>query len=335
MWKLRRAKETVTRPVVPDGLRIYAVGDVHGRADLLKKLFARIDADLQEDPIADPIHVFLGDYIDRGRDSAAVLDLLIERASAHKMTFLKGNHELYLTEFLENPRILSAWAQYGALPTLSSYGLTPTINANFQQQVELAARLGAAMPDSHRHFLTNLKPCFVCGDFFFVHAGVRPSTPLARQVEDDLFWIRDDFLLHEEPFEKIIVHGHTPVREPDVRKNRINIDTGAYATGRLTCLKLEQDKNSFHLNNIRFGRARCCSKVPAVKFHLPSSPRTHLDSRFRDHAHIKLSPFPIQHSPRKIEFYAVDASQKGALGLPGAWHGSRTFRSLDGYPGFA
>jgi serine/threonine protein phosphatase 1 len=245
MWKLRRTKAPVTRPVVHDGLRIYAIGDVHGRADLLKKLFARIDADLQADPIAETMHVFLGDYIDRGKDSATVLDLLIERASSHKMTFLKGNHELYLTEFLENPRILGAWAHYGALPTLASYGLAPTINANPQQQAELAARLGDAMPKSHSQFLASLKPSFICGDFFFVHAGVRPGTPLTRQSEDDLFWIRDDFLLHEEPFEKIIVHGHTPVREPDVRKNRINIDTGAYATGRLTCLKLEQDKILF------------------------------------------------------------------------------------------
>src|SRR5450631_642188 len=245
MWKLHRTKASETRPVVPDGLRIYAVGDVHGRADLLKKLFARIDADLQEHPIAETIHVFLGDYIDRGKDSAAVLDLLIERASIHQMTFLKGNHELYLTEFLENPRILGAWAHYGALPTLASYGLTPTINANPAQQAELATRLGEAMPKSHGQFLASLKPSFICGDFFFVHAGVRPGTLLTHQSEDDLLWIRDDFLLHEEPFEKIIVHGHTPVREPDVRKNRINIDTGAYATGRLTCLKLEQDKILF------------------------------------------------------------------------------------------
>jgi serine/threonine protein phosphatase 1 len=245
MWKLHRTKASETRPVVPDGLRIYAVGDVHGRADLLKKLFARIDADLREHPIAETIHVFLGDYIDRGKDSAAVLDLLIERASIHQMTFLKGNHELYLTEFLENPRILGAWAHYGALPTLASYGLTPTINANPAQQAELATRLGEAMPKSHGQFLASLKPSFICGDFFFVHAGVRPGTLLTHQSEDDLLWIRDDFLLHEEPFEKIIVHGHTPVREPDVRKNRINIDTGAYATGRLTCLKLEQDKIVF------------------------------------------------------------------------------------------
>src|SRR5664279_1503662 len=208
MWKLRRTKAPVTRPVVPDGLRIYAIGDVHGRADLLKKLFARIDADLQADPIAETMHVFLGDYIDRGKDSATVLDLLIERASSHKMTFLKGNHELYLTEFLENPRILGAWAHYGALPTLASYGLAPTINANPQQQAELAARLGDAMPKSHSQFLTSLKPSFICGDCFFVHAGVRPGTPLTRQSEDDLFWIREDFLLHEEPVSYTHLRAH-------------------------------------------------------------------------------------------------------------------------------
>ena len=238
---------------MPEGLRIYAVGDIHGREDLLKQLFSRIDEDFKAYPIAKTMHVFLGDYIDRGHGSAAVLDLLIERAGAHHMEFLKGNHEIYLTEFLENPRVLGAWAQYGALPTLASYGLTPIINAGYKEQTELAAELCRAMPKSHGEFLAALKPCLTCGDFFFVHAGVRPGTPLSRQHEDDMLWIRDDFLLHEEPFEKIIVHGHTPVKEPDVRKNRINIDTGAYATGRLTCLKLEHDKNSFHLGNIQFG----------------------------------------------------------------------------------
>jgi serine/threonine protein phosphatase 1 len=244
-WKSRRTNAPSIRPLVPEGLRIYAVGDIHGRADLLKQLFSRIDEDLKDHPIAETMHVFLGDYIDRGRDSAAVLDLLIERASSHQMACLKGNHEIYLSEFLENPRILGAWAQYGALPTLASYGLTPTINAGFKEQVDLAAGLCNAMPKSHGDFLAGLKLCFTCGDFFFVHAGVRPGTPLTRQREEDLLWIRDDFLLHEEPFEKIIVHGHTPVKVPDVRKNRINIDTGAYATGRLTCLKLEQDKILF------------------------------------------------------------------------------------------
>ncbi|MGH6862766.1 MAG: metallophosphoesterase [Methylocella sp.] len=242
MWKARRINAS---PLLPEGLRIYAVGDVHGRADLLKQLFSRVDEDLKEHPIGETIEIFLGDYIDRGQDSAAVLELVIERAKTHRMLCLKGNHELFLSEFLENPGVLKHWAQYGALPTLASYGLAPIMNANPKQQAELAASLGNAMPNSHSQFLARLKLCFTCGDFFFVHAGVRPGTPLSRQREEDMLWIRDDFLLHEEPFEKIIVHGHTPVWEPEVRNNRINIDTGAYATGRLTCLRLERDEIGF------------------------------------------------------------------------------------------
>jgi serine/threonine protein phosphatase 1 len=242
MWKSRRINAS---PLLPEELRIYAVGDVHGRADLLKQLFSRIDEDLKKHPIAETMHIFLGDYIDRGEDSAAVLDLLIERARTHRMSCLKGNHEHFLSEFLENPGVLRHWAQYGALPTLASYGLTPTINADPKEQAELSTSLCNAIPKSHSQFLAGLKLCFTCGDFFFVHAGVRPGTPLSRQREEDLLWIRDEFLLHEDPFEKIIVHGHTPVMEPDVRNNRINIDTGAYATGRLTCLRLERDKVEF------------------------------------------------------------------------------------------
>ncbi|PZR83824.1 MAG: serine/threonine protein phosphatase [Hyphomicrobiales bacterium] len=242
MWKSRRI---TAAPLLPEGLRIYAVGDVHGRADLLEQLFSRVDEDLKDHPIGETIHIFLGDYIDRGQDSAAVLDLVIERARIHRVSCLKGNHELFLSEFLENPGVLTQWAQYGALPTLASYGLTPTINADRKERAELSASLGNAMPKSHSQFLAGLKLCFTCGDFFFVHAGVRPGTPLSRQREEDMLWIRGDFLLHEEPFEKIIVHGHTPVREPEVRNNRINIDTGAYATGRLTCLRLERDRIEF------------------------------------------------------------------------------------------
>lgn len=245
MWKSRHSNAAPVRPLVPEGLRIYAVGDIHGRADLLEQLLSRVDADLKEHPIGEAIHVFLGDYIDRGQDSAAVFDQLIRRARSHKIVCLKGNHEIYLSEFLVNPGILKAWAQYGALPTLISYGLTPTMNAGPEEQAELAAGLSRAMPKSHNQFLAELKLSFTCGDFFFVHAGVRPGTPLSRQHEDDLLWIREEFLLHEEAFEKIIIHGHTPAREPEVRKNRINIDTGAYATGRLTCLKLEHDRIEF------------------------------------------------------------------------------------------
>ena len=137
MWKSRRINAL---PPFPEGLRIYAVGDVHGRADLLKQLFSRVDEDLKEHPIGETIHIFLGDYIDRGQNSAAVLDLLIERARTHRMSCLKGNHELFLSELLENPGVLKHWAQYGALPTLASYGLTPIINADPKEQAELSYR---------------------------------------------------------------------------------------------------------------------------------------------------------------------------------------------------
>ena len=129
--------------------------------------------------------------------------------------------------------------------TLVSYGVTPSINADEREQRELAAALDRALPRSHRRFLAGLKASFACGDYFFVHAGVRPGIALSGQHELDLLWIREDFLLHEESFGKIVIHGHTPVLEPDIRPNRINIDTGAYATGKLTCLVLEGEGMTF------------------------------------------------------------------------------------------
>jgi serine/threonine protein phosphatase 1 len=214
---------------------------VHGRADLLDEVFARVDASLASCTACRPVHVLLGDYIDRGPCSREVLDRLIERRRSHDMVCLKGNHESYVFDFLRNPSVLSAWRHLGGLETLISYGLRPSVNPGDAERLALARALAGALPDSHRQFLEKLDPSFSCGDFFFAHAGVKPGVPLARQREEDLLWIRDDFLLCEEDFGKIIVHGHTPVQEPDIRANRINIDTGAYATGRLTCLMIEQD----------------------------------------------------------------------------------------------
>ena len=125
-----------------------------------------------------------------------------------------------------------------------SYGVKPSLNVDTATQTALAAALRQAIPESHRRFLRDLKLSFACGDFFFVHAGIRPGIALERQRAEDLLWIRQDFLLCEDDFGKIVVHGHTPVAQPDVRPNRINIDTGAFATGRLTCLKLEGNEMS-------------------------------------------------------------------------------------------
>jgi serine/threonine protein phosphatase 1 len=226
-------------PKLPNGIRIYAVGDVHGRIDLLDRVLLQIDKDLAASPPFRAIQVFLGDYIDRGPASRAVLDRLAGRIRSGETVFLKGNHETFVARFLEDPALLSDWRQYGGLETLISYGLRPPLNPTRSEQLELAKVFKTALPPAHLDFLRRLRTSFSCGDFFFVHAGVRPGVPFSRQHEDDLLWIREDFLLHEEKFEKIVVHGHTPVREPEIKSNRINIDTGAYATGRLTCVRIE------------------------------------------------------------------------------------------------
>lgn len=234
-------RKSKIKPRLPDGLRIYAIGDIHGRSDLLQQLFTVIDVDLANAKPERAIHVFLGDYVDRGPDSRGVLDLLIERSLFHETVFLKGNHEAFLMEVLREPTKLADWRQYGGLLTLMSYGVRPTMNPNSENQLTLIQALADAMPDEHLEFLQGLQPSFTCGDFFFVHAGVRPGVPLAQQREDDLLWIRDEFLNSEQDFGKYIVHGHTPVSVPDIRRNRANIDTGAYATGNLTLLTMQGD----------------------------------------------------------------------------------------------
>jgi serine/threonine protein phosphatase 1 len=227
---------------LPEGVRIYAIGDVHGRADLLEQVFTRIDNHAAAHPIDRPIVVLVGDYIDRGPDSRGVLDQLLKRAKTNEMVLLKGNHETLVLEFLRNPSALQSWSQLGGLETLMSYGLSPSLNADAQTQNELAIALQATLPKSHLVLLGGLQSSFNCGGFFFAHAGVRPGVPLAEQRETDLLWIRDEFLLYEGKFDKIVVHGHTPVREVDMRPNRINIDTGAYATGKLTCIIIERNE---------------------------------------------------------------------------------------------
>jgi serine/threonine protein phosphatase 1 len=242
MLKSSRSKSSAAKPRLPDGIRIYALTDIHGCTDLLRAMFAVIDRDLVTIGRRRAIHVFMGDYIDRGPDSSGTIDLLVERARKHETIFLKGNHEVFLFEVLKNPEMLQNWRQYGGLQTLSSYGVQPPLNPTVQEQKQLIDQLSHAIPLHHRMFFEQLRPSFVCGDFFFVHAGIRPGLPLASQREEDLLWIRDEFLFSERKHEKYIVHGHTPVREPDIRVNRANIDTGAYATGNLTLLTIEGNR---------------------------------------------------------------------------------------------
>jgi serine/threonine protein phosphatase 1 len=242
---LSRRFKTEPRARIPDGWRVYAIGDIHGRADLLDLLLTRIETDRLRAAGPEVLYVFLGDYVDRGPSSMQVIDRLIELGTRHRVVCLKGNHEAFFLEFFADPVTLQDWKRYGALNTLMSYGLRPPVQPKEAQCTDIASQLATAMPPSHQEFLLNLGLSLSFGDFFFVHAGARPRIALDEQREEDLLWIREDFLLHEDMFEKIIVHGHTPVREPEIFSNRINIDTGAYATGRLTCLVLEGEDMRF------------------------------------------------------------------------------------------
>jgi serine/threonine protein phosphatase 1 len=231
-----------SKPRLPDGIRIYAVSDVHGCADLLRRVFSAIDLHLSRARSARALHVFLGDYIDRGPASRETIDLLIERSLRHETIFLKGNHEQFLFEVLQDAARLEAWKDYGGFQTLMSYGISPSLKPDQEEQCELVQALRNAMPPQHWQFFKTLRTSFVCGDFLFVHAGVKPGVPLRRQRQEDLLWIRDEFLHSDRDFGKFVVHGHTPVPSPDIRPNRINIDTGAYATGILTLLTIQGDR---------------------------------------------------------------------------------------------
>jgi serine/threonine protein phosphatase 1 len=245
-WNPRHVFDKQSAARIADGVRIYAIGDVHGCNSILQHLLGLIDAHLTTFPSRRPILVFLGDYVDRGPSSREALDQLISLRHRREAIFLKGNHESYLLGFLKRPAILTKWIQFGGLDTLRSYGLSPESHLDSVEQESLAAALNIAMDNAgHLEFIYQLQTAFVCDDFFFAHAGVRPGIPLDRQSEDDLLWIREDFLHYGGDFGKVIVHGHTPVTQPEVCSNRINIDTGAYATGRMTCLVIERDKMKF------------------------------------------------------------------------------------------
>jgi serine/threonine protein phosphatase 1 len=231
-------------PEVPPGTRVYAVGDIHGRVDLLQQMHDLIHHDAYRRQAPRNVIVYLGDYIDRGTDSPAVLDLLLDAPlPGFTSIYLKGNHEDSLLRFLVDPSIGPAWLAYGGAATLLSYGVRPPDAAPHLPRAQ--HDLGKRLPERHRRFMAGLTLNHSEGDYFFVHAGVRPSVPLERQIEEDLLWIRDEFLESEAEYGKIIVHGHTITARPDVRRNRIGIDTGAFASGTLTALVLEGAEWSF------------------------------------------------------------------------------------------
>lgn len=223
------------------GLRVYAIGDIHGCIEQFDALIAKIDRDLKENPCERHMLVFLGDYVDRGPASKDVVQRLIKlESSKRECRFIMGNHDEGLLAFLRSPDLFgNGFMKWGGLATLISYGIDDV--GNYVKKYDrIAKQLRKLMPEGHREFLGRLSPSLEIGDYFFCHAGVRPGIRLSKQKVHDLMWIREDFLLHPEPFEKVIVHGHTPVDKPDIRKNRINADTGCYRTGVLTAVVLEK-----------------------------------------------------------------------------------------------
>jgi len=228
-----------------DGMgRIYAIGDIHGRLDLLERAIEAVARDVADNGPA-ALTVTLGDYVDRGPASFGVIERLLANPFPTPYVALKGNHEQLFERFMTEPEIFDDWRRGGALETLNSYRV-PVADVMMGRHYDVAAEaLAQALPATHREFFAGLKTSHETDRYFFCHAGVRPGIPLARQSDDDLMWIRHEFLSSAVDFGKIVVHGHTPVDAPEVRANRLNIDTGAYATGRLTCIALDDAGHRF------------------------------------------------------------------------------------------
>lgn len=225
------------------GRRLYAVGDIHGRFDLLSELLRKIRRDSESMPDARHKLIFLGDYVDRGGQSRAVLELLAgEPPAGFETICLAGNHEDMMLRFLEDGEGGPVWLSNGAVPTIQSYGVQAS---HFLREADdfiaLQSALRDAVPPRHVAFLRGLATHHEDGDYLFVHAGIRPGVPLERQSRDDLIWIRDRFLDSRADHGHTVVHGHSIRPQPELLPNRIGIDTGAYASGVLTCLVLEDD----------------------------------------------------------------------------------------------
>jgi len=229
-------------PRIPQGVVVWAIGDVHGRLDLLKPLVEAITSDAGTGAADRKVVIFLGDYVDRGSDSRGVIRYLVDlpRDVGIEWRFLKGNHEEAMLNFLEDPSAGARWCEYGGDAALRSYGLRPP---NLTHKVEAWARVSADLDHKlsppERTFLEGLELSIAFGDYFFAHAGARPGAPLDRQSAHDLMWVRNSFLDSPVAFEKVVVHGHTPTRTVHVDDRRIGVDTKAYASGVLSAIRLE------------------------------------------------------------------------------------------------
>jgi serine/threonine protein phosphatase 1 len=223
----------------PESIRVYAVGDVHGRRDLIEAMHERIGEEIARDGVADWRIVHLGDYVDRGPDTAGVLDFLTSRiAGDPRIVALAGNHDVALIDFLAHGDRTQMFRRFGGNDTARSYGTHVDFATAATAEAGRAA-LARAIPQAHLDFLCGLPRAVAFGDFFFCHAGIRPGVPLDRQDPEDLIWIREPFLTYPGLHPKVVVHGHTPHDEAELKPNRVDLDTLAYASGRLTALAVE------------------------------------------------------------------------------------------------
>ena len=248
--KLFRSRTQVAAPVapaVPDGTVVWAVGDIHGRLDLLQPLVEAIVADLHDATATRKVVIFLGDYIDRGPDSRGVLRLLagLSVVQGVEWRFLKGNHEQAMLGFLDDPSAGPKWCDYGGDNALRSYGLrVPDLAHRTEAWARVAADLRHKLTAREIAFLENLELSVTVGDYFFSHAGARPGVALDRQSPEDLMWIRQPFLDSRTPFGRVVVHGHTPALKVHADHRRIGMDTKAYHSGVLSAVRLERDERS-------------------------------------------------------------------------------------------
>jgi len=224
--------------------RIYAIGDIHGRSDLLERLLGMIrrDANRQSGSVS---LVFIGDYVDRGRDSRGVIEMLVELDREMSAYFLRGNHDQALLDFLAHPATYPAWRDFGADETLISYGVRPPSSDDLQSLHKTREQLARAIPAAHLRFLNDLRFYVETDRFYFAHAGIRPGVPFHAQSPRDLMWIRDEFLDSSDNFGKTVVHGHSPKSTPVRKRNRIGVDTNAYMSGHLTAAVLERGRCRF------------------------------------------------------------------------------------------
>ena len=236
-----KGKSAKVLPKVPEGERYYVIGDIHGRCDLFDELIVAIEDDDRRAGPAQTTVVLLGDLVDRGPESARVIETAMQWGERRSVRYIAGNHEEMFLESFEDKEMLRHFLKHGGRETVLSYGIKKK-RYNELSLKELQAELDKLVPAEHRNFLAAMEDIMIAGDYVFVHAGIDPKRSIEDQKSSDMRWIRDRFLKHREPLSHVVVHGHTIFEDVEHTDYRIGIDTGAFRTGNLTALVLENDE---------------------------------------------------------------------------------------------